>query len=96
MAWVQRRLWLSDRIAWVIFAAGVAAMFGVLYVSLAFEGYGDTIAALLDRARLQTSIFLGMAAIAISGPLIATIGHLIACRARRPSAQKKKFVDLDL
>jgi hypothetical protein len=96
MVLVQPRLWLSDRIAWIIFAAGVAAMFGVLYVSLAFGGYEDTFADWLDRARLRTSIFFGMAAMAISGPLMATIGHLIACRAWRPSAQNKKFVDLDL
>ena len=55
MLWVQPRPWLSDRIAWVIFAAGVAAMFGVLYVSLAFGGYGDTIADLRDRRTCEHS-----------------------------------------
>jgi hypothetical protein len=96
MVWVHRRLWLSDRIAWVIFAAGVAAMFGVLYVSLAFGGYGDTIDDLRDRAHLRTFIFFGAAALAISGPLTAAIGQLMARWAWRLSTQNKKFVDLDL
>jgi len=83
MVSVQPRLWLTDRIAWVIFASGVAVMFWVLYVWLVSGGYEDTVAHLLDRARLRTAMFFAAAALAISGPVAAAIGQWIARRAWR-------------
>src|SRR5262249_15387516 len=89
------RLCLADRIAWVIFAASVTAMFDVLYTARV-DGHGATVADLLDRVRFRTAIFCAAAASAISGPMLATIGQLIACRAQRPSKMKQNFVGLDL
>jgi len=71
-------------------------MFVVLYVTLVCGGYGDTVADLLNRARLRTAMFFAAAALAISGPLLAAIGQLIACRTWRPSEEKQRFVGLDL
>ena len=99
------RPWLSDRIAWVIFAVPVSPRCSARPVrrASAFEGYGDTIADLTQGPRAsrppEHSIFFGAAASAISGPLTAAIGQsngpLPGVKA--PSTwQKKKFVDLDL
>jgi hypothetical protein len=92
---VKPRLWITDRIAWAILASGVAMMFGVLYVSFVFGGYGDTVGQMMDRARLRTAVFLAAAAFAISGPLVATIGTWIAGHACAPLDKKSKVSGLE-
>ncbi len=95
VASLRQRLWLTDRGAWTVFAFGIAAMFVVFWVSLVFEGYGDTVADILHRARLRAAMLFAAAALAISGPLFATISQRNNCRTSRHSEKKSKFVGLE-
>ena len=95
MASDQPRPWYTDGLAWAIFAAGVAAMFGVLFVALTFAGYGSTVAELTERARLRAVALFAAASFAISGPLAVTIGQWVARRAGGPSRKKSKDPSLE-
>jgi hypothetical protein len=90
----RRRLRLSDRTAWAIFATGVGAMLIVFYLALEYDDYGDTTPMLLERRRLLGRIFFAVGAFAISGPLLASFGTWIASRPGRYSGKKQKAIGL--
>jgi hypothetical protein len=90
----RRRTRLSDRAAWAMFATGVGAMLVVFYVALEYGDYGDSTRMLLERRRLLSRIFFAVAAFAVSGPLTASFGTVIASWPRRYSGKKQKPIGL--
>src|SRR5689334_2362632 len=80
MGRIRARTWHTDRLAWATFATGVAAIAGVVSLSLAFEGYEDTTATVAPLIRLRLPLFLAAAASALAGPLAVTIGQWLAAR----------------
>jgi hypothetical protein len=92
---IRTRIWHDDRAAWMIFATGITGMIGVLVISLAFAGHGATLAELKAWSLIRVSMLLAAAVLAVSGPLIATIGQLAFGKPDSSTKKKPKKWDLD-
>jgi hypothetical protein len=87
----QLRWWLSDPVAWAIFATGIIAMSAAFVVITVFEN----IAAISERRGLFRLMFFAASAFALAGPLAATIGQLFPSHAGTTWGKKDKGIGLD-
>src|SRR4051794_31306283 len=89
----HRSWYADDRVAWVVYALGVIAMFGVIWVSVAFQD-GD-LSAQRERPLLFMKLFFAAAAFALSGPATVTFAQLIIGRVVFSTKKKQKVADFD-
>jgi ABC-type amino acid transport system permease subunit len=87
----QPRWRLSDPAAWGIFASGIAVLVVAAYVIIVFEN----VAAIYERRGVFQFMFFAASALALSGPMVATIGQLFPSTALTISRKTPKATGLE-
>ena len=66
---------IADRLAWITFSVGIYAMLGVVCISVLSEGEGALRS--WPEIRRQVRMFVGAGIVAVSMPILVTIGHYL-------------------
>jgi hypothetical protein len=85
------RWWLSDPVAWGIFAGGIVTMLAAASVIIVFEN----VEAIYERRGILQVLFFAASAFALAGPVAATIEQSFRNRALMNSGKPRKAIGLE-